>query len=732
MTTSTAPRFFVAWLVIAAALSLAPASTMPTASAAAGDVVVADDTGDVSAVQPNTPAAPPSSAGLDITEASLAGVTGESFYARIKLADMKAEGATAPGPAAGFYATVTGGVTVQACWDWNGVLFGARVHYIMNTVPLVSDTKLGVVQGVCDAASPLAFQAGKVRDRFGVIVDAQESAVTFTVKRLMLANITQMPPPKAGEVLKDFRAFVADGKRLRIDAAPDTGVATDVLSFATDTANTDLRAFPDANVLASLACQGRKDIPTYAIQAGGKRGIPIVLENPAGAREALLAVDTLAGTDWKPRMMPKVAVPPAADGKPGNVTVNVIVDTPSGTKHKECSTIRVKATDAANPSAFGETSLNVVAVSPPGPAQKTLYMHAGPLAANTCSSQDVWLNTLQKDPDAGDPPREILFNNCRDPNPISTASGTFTPRIDVNPSHDLIINTSAVGASAHAKVVLRSDGVPTRARIGVVAVTGQQQIAAVAEGFKDVTIESSPTTVEIDLPIAFTRDSVPTGDPSRTLDARDGFGMAIRYTPLPADPNAPVGVVAGRVVLVPTGTSIELPIFAAVKRNVNDPGEKGGLLSLAPVGVLPEFARPGSLRLFNFTVLNEGAATDAAVVTAVMTGAPGWVTEIVPTGPIPLAPGASHGIQVGVTPPADAAESQAAILDLVVSSQSDPTARASISSKIVATRENSVPEEVLTGRVISKDDGGLLPGPGLLMAALAALVGGAAWGRRRA
>jgi hypothetical protein len=693
---------------------------VPMAAAQTAAVVtVPDATGDVAAGAVNSPVPGPNPDALDIMEAKLYGENGEEVLAQVKLRNIKAEADV------GTY--ISSGIATIVCFTWKDKVYAARVTFIYTGQAQVTSQRIGVLSSACNAQVAPVWADGQYRDRFALTLDAENSLLTFAIKRKDLAEFGKTEPPMPGEQLKDFKVYTHDVRRLRFDAAPNEGAASDVLPFTYPTANTDLKAYPDANVLAPIACLGRQDLPTYAIEAGGKRGIPIVFENPLGApRKVRFEVLTTNGPDWKPKMMPGIELPAASASSNGNLTVNVIVDTPASTKHKECATIRVRALDDQTPLSIAETSVNVVAVSPPSRTQNKLYMHTSPQAANTCSNSQIWVNVLETDPGAAD--NDILMIYCRDIAYTSTAAATIVARIDVNPSHDLILNTSVTGGKVTATIVMRSELVDTNARLDVSLVTGHREFNTIGTGSKVVTITAAAKPFTIDIPVGFTRDQYAEGDPSRTIDARQGIGLAIRMVPLPVDPNANPVVPAGRVYVVSKGTQMQLPIWATVKRNVNDPGEQGGLLSLAPRGPLPQFAAPGAVRLFNFTVLNEGAAADAAQVSTIITGATGWTATSHPPGPYVLQPGESKPFQILLTPPTEARESETVILDVVVISQSDPTARASISATVVATREAGVPVELAPGVDAVQRKGGFLPGPEMALVAVAALLG---LGRRR-
>lgn len=685
--------------VIAVALVAALVPVAPVANASPEDVTVTDPSGDVMLARPNSGAAVPESQGFDIVEAKLFDESGEGFQIQIRVEDMSAAADQAGSSA----------VFVGACFKWNDQPFGVSIKYLLNPAPSFTARRIGTLNGACEPTAEL--QWGQWKDGVAAAVSAQQNTVTILVKRAMLGEIAKTSPPAQGDTIKELQAFVSDARRTRFDTAPDTGVAEGALTFTTNTANLDLRAGVDKNIAAALRCAGQPDMPTYAIEAGGKRGVPVTIMNPAtSTRTVNFEVKTIAGDDWKPAMLPKIEVPAAEGTGTGNVTVNVILDTPAATKHKQCATLRVRGVDPGEANMLAEANFNVIAVSPPGPLHKKLYGHAAS-GATACGNDfdGIWLNTLESDPD--DAESEVVMLECRDPSPVSSAALDLHVQLDVNPSHDLVVNTSAVGAKAIAMIGLRSDGAPTTADIDVTLTAGRLALQSLGHGRTRATITSTMQAVRVEIPIDFTREVVATGDPSRVVDARDGLGMVVNYRPQPPDGTVPVAT-AGRVFFLPSDSSLEVPIYATIKRNVNDPGAGGSLLSIAPAGILPSFASPGNLRLFNFTILNEGAKPDVAVTTAALAAPVGWTAEVFPSTPIALGPGERGNLQVGVRPRGDAQESEAALLDVVVTSEQDPTARASISARIVSTREGGITGDEAPPILAEANKSGLLPGPG--------------------
>lgn len=701
-------------------LGVAPARAANTATPA---IELIDKTGDVKLLDPALgPPAPGAVAdGLDITKASLFGESGSAFLLRVDLVKIDAE--TVFPPAAEKW------VTVAMCFDWGPKHFAAIVQFRPAEGGTLYAPMLTALDAACSTAAPITAVPGKSTSLgYRVALDTPRNEITVSVPRKALGQVTGGQPPRAGDQIGKLYVVVSDmttaGERTRYDTVPDAGPDAAVLTLASDTANLgDLVGSADPNV-APIPCDGRLDAPTYAFEAGGKRGVPVVFRNlRSEPRRVTFTVDTVDGLAWSPKVVPQLTI------EPGNTTVNVIVDTPADSKHKDCSILRVRSVDAGDPAIQAEALVIAVAVRPPDKTTQRLYFHDNVFARDTCSGPDAWLNTLAEDPQDVNSPIYMKF--CRDPAYLTNApAGPFSVKLDVNPNKDLIVNTSASGKPSKAILVLQSDHVATHARVTVTLATfpANADAVPVGEGHVDATIDTAAAAVEIPLTIGFTRDEVATGDPSRILSSTDGLGISIKYDPLPVDGAAGGLVVTGRVSLVPKGTYIDVPIWDTIRRNVADPGAKGNLLSVKALNDLPKFARPGVPRLFNYTILNEGPEPDVAVITSTFTGAKGWTASFFPGDTVPLLAGEQKAVRAGVAPPTWANESESVTFDLIVVSQKDPTARSSLATKIVATREGGVPQDLVPTVVVGKKKG-LLPGLGPLE--LAGALGLLAVGLRR-
>lgn len=721
-------RGVVTWILLAASFIPGP----PTAGAQGGEappgaaIVVNDPANDVKVGLPSSPAqGAPASEGLDILEAQLFGESGESLQATIKLTQMSA---------AKQLNGVDQGVRVYLCFEWRGKLYAVELFYIYSSIPVLTRQTFGVVNGACDpTVDKVTFAAGQTSSRVSIYLDAEANTIRYTIDRIqlgMLLDPAKVDPPAKGDALGKFYVFMRDGRGLRYDPAPDNGPSADVLTLTSNTANLAFYATPDSNVPTTIPCGERQDLRSYAVEAGGSRGVPILLVNRADKERPLsFNVTRVAGPDWKPRMMPGLTLPPSTENNMANLSVNVLLTLPPETLHKDCTTIRVRAVDVTTPDEFAETTVNVIAVQPPTRTRNTLYMHTAELATDVCADDKMWLNTLQDD--KNDKKKPILFIFCQDVSLLSLAEATMLVRVDVNPSHDLVLNTSAPGIDGKvaATLTMKSDGVPTRARIELSLISGFAGLNSIGEGSRIVDIGTNPTTFTIDVPVAFTREFRPNGDPSRIAEARDGLGILVHYVPL-GDPNVDVVKTAGRVYLLPEGTHFVLPIWATIARNVIEPGKEGGLLSIRRTTALASgdvlFAVPGSARLVNYSILNEGATPDMATVSVNFTGPPGWTATVIPPGPFWLQAGDRTSFQVVVRPPATAKESESVLVDVVVDSESG--AHASDSVKVVASQTGGTVDNVPELRVAPKEKG-FLPGPSFAVWGFA--VGLLVWVRRR-
>jgi len=702
-----------------------PLGLAPTASAAASEVSFQDPTGDVrlanSALPPTADVGPLQP--IDIKSARAFGETGTSFLIQVEMTKLGSETL----PPVLIYAN-----TVVACFKWNGQPFAAIVNFQIGP-GIIRQPYLTAVDGECKADTPVKPITGKSALLWGNInLDVPHNRVTIGIPRAMLGQVAGASPPKIGDTISNLYILSYDSTnngnaRVRLDVAPDGGPDGQTLTLNSNTGGQGtLRAFADSNI-ATVPCAGRFDTRSYSFEAGGRRGIPITFQNLASApTDILFTVETAGGADWKPKIVPTLTLDPFSEA--GNITVTAIVETAANTNHKDCSILLVRGTDKNDPSNFAEAIVSAIAVRPPDPEHKRLFYHDNELAHDFCGWRYMWLNTLEKDPEDANQP--ILMKGCKDAQVASNADGSWSTSLDVNPNKDLVINTSAVGKDVVATLRFVSTGVDTSARISVsltskpIGADSADQVFA--EGFTDTKLTTSGTSVVVAMHVPFTRDEVPTGDPSRTIMAEDGLALFVKYEPKPADGLPVDAQVAGVVNFWPQGSYVDIPVWATIRRNTADPGQGGALISLKAVDELPRFAAPGAPRLFNYTVLNEGPEPDVGVFEATTTGPKGWTAVFLPGDKVPLAPGERKVIQAALTPPATANESESVVFDVVVHSEKDPTARSSVSTKVVATREGGVPVEVIT----SAGGGGkkgLLPAPGIVevlaLVGLVAVVG---------
>jgi hypothetical protein len=705
-------------LGLVALLLLAVPWPAPAASAQApaGTIEEPDGADDVRLGHAQLGPPAPNAGGLDITRVEMAGESGVSLLLRITLKDAAQELETSD--------AISNGIIVTTCFTWDGTLYAAKVRYRLGIGVLLMTRDLGVVSGTCGPGQDVQFSK-KVNIGYDVHVDLARSQVSIGINRLKLTELAGRAPA-AGNVLGDLFVMINDGNRNRFDHAPEAGPSSQKLTLRFDTANQGLLAAAPVSNVPAAPCDGRVDFPAYAVEARGAQGVPIEFRN-GGATDSSVSfqVNTIGGKDWKPRIVPRLSLPPAAtDGK---TKVTIIVSVPPGTQHKECTVLAVRGVTESGD--IGETGVIVMSIVPPSRESRTLWLHTDPYAdlGADCAAEHTWLNVLQTDPD--DTGEDILMSPCRDPELFTWSTTTFSTRLDVNPNYDLVLNTSAIGIDArvNALVRLRSDHGEARSRLTLSLVTLRGEI--VATGEREVVISTSTRDFEVPLNVGFTRDVRAEGDPSRILRSADGLAFVLRHEPRPIDSNINQAKTASTVFLVSSGTRLELPVWNTIKRNANQPGDSGGLLSLRVASVLPEFAAPSLTRVINFTVLNEGAEPDRIRVDVTVEGVKNWTTRLVPTPPFDLAPGERRTFSLGITPRAEAEESETAYIDVVAYSDRDPTARTSIAFQIKATRSGGIGgEELPELSAVTKKGGIHGPGAFALLAALGAAL--LLWRRR--
>lgn len=701
-----------------------------------GKIEFADNPDDVG-VQPGAPGLPVFAEGIDFTGVRVHSETGDFIRFTLKVKKLDTDRT--------YENSWSGGAHFFVCFTLNEHKYAVHLPtYYQGGIKVTGNRGIiGTVKGQCQKEGVTLDKKFSI---VGYSFDTTTNEIHLRVPRKPLVG----PPPATlidgrsavpGDAISNVWAIVRDTRpnSLRFDSAPNDAPSPDKLTLVYPTSNFDLFVRPFINAPMTFDCGDYSDIFAYAVEAGGKRGVPVQVSNKLlQSRQVEFRVETQAGSDWKPKIMPRIGVPGALnDDATGNVTVNVIIDTPASAKHKECSTVRVRAIDTARQNSVGETLFNVVSVIPPSPTKNTLYLHTDAKGDSTCAAAagHAWLNPDPNDPtDAG---KDLAMASCGGDEsgggltPLSTFPALFGARLDVNPSHDIVLNTSATGKFATAVLNLKSQHVGTRAKITAFVYKGSPD-APLGETTKEVTLAEAPTAVRIEIPIHFTREQVGTGDPSRVVDATTPVGLGVRYRPMTANDNVPLET-AGRVYLLSRGTQLTLPIWSTIKRNAIDAGDAGGLISLSLLTDREVYANPLGVRVFNLTVLNEAAATDVAFLATTLTGnlTPGWTVQVVPPGPYTLEPGIPQAFAIGVTPPADARESEAVRLDVVASSQSDPTARSSQTLKVTSTRGQELPQGSLGPLVVTDTkDKGFLPALPLLPV-LVGVLGALAWASRR-
>jgi hypothetical protein len=682
-----------------------------------GELQAPDGADDVT-VQPGGPAGAYGDLAdaVDIRNVRLYGETGELLRITLTVADLKQE--------PNWPSTVSQGIDYWVCFKIDGVQYAVWLWLLYASKPVEAGRSLGTVTGDCSATGA-TWQ--KQNAGVNVYLDLVESQILFVIKRQSLGFLAaNAQPPTLGATVTGLYAVARDHRNMggaRFDAAPNGGPASDSMSLVYPTANLHLKMRPDVNVPFPLPCGQNRDLPTVAIEAGGKRGIPMTVSNFLDApRQVKFSVRAIEGPGWNAKMMPGIEIPAATDASLGNLTVNVIVDTPASTKHKECTTLLVRAVDAADATAVGEAAVNVVAAVPPTAQRNRFYLHSNALATNACSGTNIWMNTQQDDAASVNQP--VAFVYCEGLTQLSLDPTSLLFVWDVNPSFDLIVNSTVTGKAVDVVLRLVSDHVETKARItpNLVSLhpTGTEIFGSTSQV---VQIGTSPKEFTFRIPIGFTREYVAEGDPSRVIDATGRMGIAVRYEVIPAEPNVPEVKQAGKVWLLPQGSHATLPIWSTVKRTANEPGLSGALISLKALQPVEGFANPGKMRAFNFTVLNEGATDDVAVVTArVVDGNMAWEAQVVPSGPFRLAAGESKRFAVGILPPVEARESEGVRVEVVAMSQSDATARSSTTLRVIATHGQDLGGSTLDVPVAPTKKGGLPSIGALAVMALALLA----------
>lgn len=686
-----AGRTFRFRTLLGLALLLAPlAAATPTAAqegvdvtpeAEPGEIVYVDPIQDVHLLDPTTPAAPlePATDGLDLKTVRMFGETGEFIRISAEIRQMSAS--------RNLPYTATGQSEVDFCFVWNDTPFVAHVNWIwVEPEPNNHAVQFGVPENGCTERGPQYSFNQYVERNASYWIDGEFNQIEFTVSRSALARLAGLPAPAAGDKISDFFAVARDFRGLRYDVVPNVAAERESLELVYGTGNQQgLTLKPEVNTPLWAKCLENRNLPAYAIESGGKRGVPVRLTNDHDQdRPMRLDARISAGfVGWEAGVVPLLTAPAKSGSSDGNLTLTVIVTTPTAAKHKDCATVRVRAFDADDPTRFAETNFNVIAVEPLSPEHSTLYFHLS-RSANMCTHYDTrWWNTLEDDPDDWD--TTLAFTSCaRSPTaaiPIGGESMGVYAGMDVAPFNDLILNTSAVGGFVRLTLILQSGSLSGAADLQASLVRcDPPAYQNVGEASVRVTVGKDPTPVTIDIPIAFRRETRAEGDPSVRLKAGCNLGIRLGYSP--ADSTAP-----SSMIWHPQGTKLELPIFATEARSQLGVGDNGGLVSLARRGEFQTNVNPGKSFAFEFNLLNEGLSTDVVDVEATITSPRGdWSAAVSGGASLQMAPGESQTVRVVVRVPEAATENEAASFTALATSRTDPTATSSLTHTLLVTR----------------------------------------------
>ncbi len=689
------------------------------------------------------PGGPPSpalarSGGLDITRVRVFGETGEHLLVSVQVRDLAME--------KDYPKVVSSGIDLTICFQVGEAAYGARTWYTVDPVPAIAGTsaKLGLFESPCGTPGA-AFKA--VVDTPSPFLDAAASTFLFKLPRFNLGVVPGGRPLQAGEEVGQVWVETQDHNaktRVRYDAAPDHEPDASLLRMAYPLANQGLNVRPDAVGSFVMGCGVSRNLPTYVIEAGGKRSVPFLVTNELGEGiETRFSVRTLDGAEWSPAVLAGLPVPAGTVEEPGQLSVSVIVQTALETHHKDCTVLLFRAVSEADPLLAGEAAVVVVAAEPPTPAANTFHLHAAPGAVNPCASDRFWMSVPENDA-AADPDAEVFLNMCDTTRGFGSSAGLASTDVafvgfplDLNPNRDLVLNTTITGKDGQVKLRFRSDGPPTLANIHVsiisfsrapprANVSSPPPYQVLAWGDASAQLGSQPVEVTMPLRVRITREVEPHGDPSRLVPASERLALGIRYEPAPLNVNTQDVRPAGQVRLLPEGSFVQVPIWESLKNRANDPGAGGSLFTLGLQTPNELFANPDRQRLFNFTLLNEGVGTDIAHLAVHGFGKTDrWEYRVEPAGPFTLAPGESQRFVLEVTPRDSVDESDRLRLEVTASSQADAEALSTMTVWVTATRGDRQPDE-------RPDDGGhgdeadesLLPAPSV--PALAAAAGIAA------
>lgn len=712
--------------VVAPGLAAAASSDSPWVNP--DDLVVTDATSDVG-LQPGGPTSPlgPATESLDLVETRFFGETGEGFRVSVRTRNLLGD--------AQFPVDTTGTTSLYVCFRLADRSYALVLQFNAGSVSrsLLTNYFLGLVRaGECNTANGAAKTDGRQFDRvtqkgLSYGIDLEASRIEVFVARETFRELGEGEPPGPGELVSRVWTIALDAsgqddsrRAYRYDAAPDAAPSTDSWGLVFPTSNRELRMEVHTGGTRAVPCRGPLPRTAVEVEAGRARGVPITLYNHA-SRERSVAVgaNIEGGEAWGVRVLPQVVVPRGGPEQAGNITLNLVVSSPAATPHRSCAVLHVRAHDPAFPDLVAESTIHAVAVRSPTPEANRLFLHTAP-------GRLPWFNVDAHDPQ--DQGRPVVFEGLirggllAEYSP-STLATTLALKSDTRSTHDLVLNTTASGKTATVDLRMRSLHIPSRALLGVFLTTQGPSSELLGSRFEVLRLEPEPKTFRFVIPI----HGPPGGPdrPSRVVDGGNFLQVAIQYEPLSYDDNVEALRPAGRVEILPEGSTADWPIWAVASRNVNEPGQTGRFLTLR--GLVGERlpANPGVMRVLPVVVQNEGTEADTAALTVRTRGdeAPGWQVLVEPTGPLALDPAASRTVSIGVVPPPGAPDGSYLSLSVEVQSRADPTARAQLSFRVYAAKDPVLAAEGLVPLDVPSKSGSL-PGPppwALALAALAAL-----------
>lgn len=462
-----------------------------------------------------------------------------------------------------------------------------------------------------------------------------------------------------------------------------------------------------------------------AVDPGTPQTVLVRVEN-AGKERRLVNLSAAFATpssasDWQAQAPGSVEVPPNATR---NVTV--VIQAKPGLQHRARADLLLTARSIGRPGEFGFLRLVLLSSHSPKPDRSDLRLHAAPpvatgsascLPLESCNDLVFWMNLEAEDAAAtadagGVAPQDDLFGGL-------TSFGLWRSHfmLDTPLSRGFRVEE---GKAAGVKVTLSGRN-PFTAEIAAALYLTKPTESCLRNCRDDILlgrattsgeIKASPTTFEFPLPLSSKVKAKPLDFVTLRLVIEVGkVGV----------PDVAANVLG--VSFYPKASQVRLPWAAGEDTEV----PRGPLRLYANLSG-PEFVHPGRSRLIEARLANEGNGPERVRVT-VTNVTEGWKATVQPAERFLLGVGESVALGVLLRAPDGAKEGDFGNATLEAVPENGTAPRARLRLQAIATRAGNLPDDAGafkadedTRKRVLSDPAGKSPGPGIVLAVLAAAL----------